>query len=39
LVDADGKIRFQRVSADPFLDVDFIKSEATRVNRMLSQKH
>jgi peroxiredoxin len=39
LVDIQGNVRFQRVSADPFLDVEFIKNEAVRVNRMLSQKH
>ena len=37
LIDAQGKVRFQRMSADPFLDVEFIKSEAARVNRMLGQ--
>ena len=34
LIDADGRVRFQRISAEPFLDVDFIKSEAARVNQM-----
>jgi peroxiredoxin len=38
LVDALGDVRFQRISADPFLDVEFIKAEAARVNRMLGQK-
>jgi peroxiredoxin len=38
LIDAEGNIRFQRISADPFLDVEFIKAEAGRVNRMLSQR-
>jgi hypothetical protein len=28
-------VRFQRISADPFLDVEFIKTEAARVNRIL----
>src|SRR5262249_4793737 len=28
LIDAKGAVRFQRISADPFLDVDFIKSES-----------
>jgi peroxiredoxin len=37
LIDAEGNIRFQRISADPFLDVEFIKAEAGRVNRMLRQ--
>jgi peroxiredoxin/tetratricopeptide (TPR) repeat protein len=35
LIDRKGGIRFQRVSADPFLDVEFIKAEATRVNRLV----
>jgi peroxiredoxin len=35
LIDAGGKVRFQRISADPFLDVEFIKSEVARVNRIL----
>ena len=39
LIDAEGNVRFQRISADPFLDVEFIKAEAERVNRILSQKH
>ncbi len=39
LIDAEGKVRFQRISADPFLDVEFIKSEAARLNRMMGQKH
>jgi peroxiredoxin len=34
LIDAQGNIRFQRISADPFLEVEFIKTEAERVNRM-----
>jgi peroxiredoxin/tetratricopeptide (TPR) repeat protein len=37
LIDADGQIRFQRISADPFLDIKFIKEEAARVNRVLGQ--
>src|SRR5262249_55590183 len=37
LVDAAGNVRYQRVSADPFLDVDFIKDEAARVNRLLGR--
>ena len=35
LIDAQGNVRFQRISADPFLDVEFIKTEAERVNRIL----
>ena len=36
LIDA-REIRFQRISADPFLDVDFIKAEAKRINRILKR--
>ncbi len=39
LIDVEGNVRFQRISADPFLEVEFIKGEAGRVNRILSQKH
>jgi peroxiredoxin len=38
LIDAQGNIRFQNISADPFLDVEFIKTEAGRVNRILKRK-
>jgi peroxiredoxin len=38
LIDAQGKVRFQRISADPFLDAEFIKAEAARVNRIVKQK-
>jgi peroxiredoxin len=38
LIDAQGNVRFQRVSADPFLDVEFIKAEAERVNRITGLK-
>jgi peroxiredoxin len=34
LIDAAGNLRFQRISAEPFLDIDFIKTEAARLNRM-----
>ena len=34
LIDAKGLVRFQRISAEPFLDVDFIKTEAARMNRL-----
>jgi peroxiredoxin len=37
LIDSQGNVRFQRVSADPFLDVDFIKAEAERVNRIVGK--
>jgi peroxiredoxin len=35
LIDAKGQVRYRRISADPFLDVDFVKSEIARVNRMV----
>src|SRR5262249_25058640 len=35
LIDTRGDVRYQRISADPFLDVEFIKSEAERVNKMV----
>ena len=35
LIDRQGDVRYQRVSAEPFLDVDFIKSEAARINRIV----
>ncbi len=31
LVDAKGDVRFQRVGAEPFLDVEFLKGEAKRL--------
>jgi peroxiredoxin len=34
LIDGQGRIRFQRISADPFLDVEFLKTESARVSRM-----
>ena len=34
LVDGRGDVRFQKISAEPFLDVDFLKGEAARVNRL-----
>jgi alkyl hydroperoxide reductase subunit AhpC len=37
LIDSKGNVRFQRISADPFLDVEFIKAEARRVNRLMRQ--
>ncbi len=35
LIDKQGNVRFQRISADPFLDTDFLKGEAERMNRMV----
>lgn len=34
LIDARGDVRYQRIAADPFLDVEFIKAEAARLNRL-----
>jgi peroxiredoxin len=38
LIDALGRVRFQRISADPFLDVEFIKAEAARVRRIVKTR-
>jgi peroxiredoxin/tetratricopeptide (TPR) repeat protein len=38
LIDAKGYVRFQRISADPFLDVAFVKSEAARVNALVKSR-
>jgi peroxiredoxin len=35
LIDAKGQVRYRRISAEPFLDVDFVKTELARVNRMV----
>jgi peroxiredoxin len=35
LIDAQGNVRYQRISSEPFLDVEFIKTEAARVNRLV----
>jgi alkyl hydroperoxide reductase subunit AhpC len=34
IIDAKGMVRFQKISAEPFLDVDFIKTETARINRL-----
>jgi len=34
LIDTRGDVRFQKIAADPFLDVEFLKAEAARVNRL-----
>ncbi len=34
LIDAQGNVRFQRIGAEPFLDVNFLKEEAARINRI-----
>src|SRR5262249_42693478 len=36
LVDRRGEVRYRRISAEPFLDVDFVKSELARVNRLVA---
>ena len=38
LIDAEGNVRYQRISSEPFLEVDFIKAEAARVNGLLKRK-
>jgi hypothetical protein len=38
LIDAEGRVRFQRISAEPFLDVEFVKAEAARANRLLDAR-
>ncbi|MHC5537869.1 peroxiredoxin family protein, partial [Singulisphaera rosea] len=35
LLDNQGRVRFQRISADPFLDVDFLKAETQRISRVV----
>jgi peroxiredoxin len=35
LIDKQGMVRFQRISADPFLDVEFLKGEAVRINKLV----
>jgi peroxiredoxin len=34
LIDSKGYVRFQRISADPFLEVEFISNEAERLNKL-----
>jgi peroxiredoxin len=36
LIDRDGKVRWHRISADPFTDFAFLKEEIARVNRLTS---
>jgi peroxiredoxin len=35
IIDAAGMVRFQRISPDPFLDVDFVKQESARVRNLV----
>ncbi len=37
IIDANGMVRFQRLSPDPFMDVDFVKSESARVQNLVKQ--
>src|SRR5262249_48489812 len=37
LIDVQGNVRYQRISAEPFLDVEFIKVEAERIDRILKR--
>jgi len=38
LIDTEGNVRYQRISSEPFLEVEFIKAEAARVNGLLKSK-
>jgi len=38
LIDTEGNVRYQRISSEPFLEVEFIKAEAARVNGLLKRK-
>ncbi len=38
LIDPEGNVRYQQISAEPFLEVEFIKAEAARVNGLLKRK-
>jgi peroxiredoxin len=35
LIDAQGGVRFHRISSDPFLDVAFLKAESARVQKLV----
>jgi peroxiredoxin/tetratricopeptide (TPR) repeat protein len=39
LIDAEGKVRYQRIGADPFLNVEFVKDELARINRLTRDTH
>jgi alkyl hydroperoxide reductase subunit AhpC len=34
IIDSNGQVRYRRISAEPLLDVDFVKSELARANLM-----
>ncbi len=38
LIDSEGNVRYQRMSSEPFLEVEFIKAEAARVNGLLKRQ-
>jgi peroxiredoxin len=38
LIDAHGGVRFHRIGADPFLDVDFIKKESARIRKLTQER-
>ena len=38
LIDTEGNVRYQRISAEPFLEVEFIRAEAARVNGILKRR-
>lgn len=35
IIDEHGMVRFQRLSPDPFMDVDFVKAESARVKNLV----
>lgn len=35
IIDANGMVRFQRISPDPFLDIDFVKAESIRIQNLV----
>ncbi|WP_169974065.1 peroxiredoxin family protein [Tautonia rosea] len=37
LIDSQGNLRYQDISWQPFLDVDFVVSELSRINRLLGR--
>jgi peroxiredoxin len=39
LIDRMGRVRWSRISANPFTDMDFLKGELARVNRLLDQRN
>jgi peroxiredoxin len=35
LIDREGRVRFARIGPEPFLDVEFLKREAARLDRLV----